>query len=262
MKKVIVIIFALSLFFMFASCGGKDAQVADTASLGSTGQTEIASAAEAEAVSTAAEQATAAESVQPTEATAKTYTQVIYNQPVAEQASEVESSSQNQSQVQYLQQSTDSQPVQQESVVQSFTQPAQLVSPAAVSEGVTIEGGGYTVEVVSAKVDKDYSGNDVVAVKFRFTNNNSDSVSFGDVIDVSVSQNGRTLKDDGIMFDGSSFDGCAFNFRTPMSNGSSISVVYAYNYSSSDPVDVSVKIYNDFLNRKVLGSGSCTLNLQ
>lgn len=146
---------------------------------------------------------------------------------------------------------------------QAFSAPAPESQPMAndAPSGCLAEGGGYSIEVLSAKRDKDYTGADVVVVTFKYTNNNPTETSFSQIANIRVSQNGRELEGDGVVMDQSSFDGMAFNFTKEIKAGQSIKCVYAYFTSGSDPVDVSVEIYNDFLSRTVLGSASCTLNI-
>lgn len=134
-------------------------------------------------------------------------------------------------------------------------------SSAAVSSGCTAEGGGHSIEVLSAVKDKDYTGADVVVIAFEYTNNSSASNSFSNIANIRVTQNGKALEGDGVVMDQSTFNGLAYNFTKEVKVGQSIKCVYAYFTSSGDPVDVSVEIFNDFLNRKVLGSASCTLSV-
>lgn len=147
-------------------------------------------------------------------------------------------------------------PVQPAEIQNAGSQPS-----AAVSSGCTAEGGGYSIEVLSAVKDKDYTGADVVVISFEYTNNSSAGNSFSDIANIRVTQNGKTLDGDGVVMDQSTFNGLAYNFTKEVKVGQSIKCVYAYFTSSGDPVDVSVEIFNDFLNRKVLGSASCTLSV-
>ena len=135
--------------------------------------------------------------------------------------------------------------------------PAAPAAPA--SEPCTVKGGGYSGDVVSAFPDKDYTGADVIVVKFNFTNSNSTPNAFSNVVEVRASQDGKFLNGDYVVMDAACFGGLAYNFRNSVSNGSSVSCVYAYPSTSSSPVDVSINIYNDFNSRSLLGSGSCTV---
>ncbi|MDO5444181.1 MAG: DUF5067 domain-containing protein [Eubacteriales bacterium] len=147
-------------------------------------------------------------------------------------------------------------PAQSPAVQDTGSKPA-----ADASSGCVAEGGGYSIEVLSAKKDQDYTGADVVVVAFKFTNNNPEETPFSHVANIRVTQNGKVLEGDGVVMDQSTFDGLGYNFTKAVKSGQSIKCVYGYLTSSSDPVDVSVEIYNDFLNRKVLGSASCSLNI-
>ena len=133
---------------------------------------------------------------------------------------------------------------------------AVIEAPSESLPEISAEGGGYSITVDSAWIDKDYTGAQVIAVKFLFTNNNSSPVCFADVINVSVSQNGAKLNGDSIIMDGSCFNGLAFNFRNQISKGATIPCVYAYPYSSSDNLDISVQILTDFNSRTVLANAS------
>ena len=133
------------------------------------------------------------------------------------------------------------------------------VAGSEANAGCEIEGGGYKLEVLSAGMDKDYYGSDVVIVKMKFTNNTSAEVSLGDVVGVTAEQNGKKLSDESVVFSGESFGGKAFNFRTPVSNGASIVCVSAFASSSTDDVDISVKLFTNTQARNVLASASCTL---
>lgn len=143
---------------------------------------------------------------------------------------------------------------------------AQEAVPEAVpeavlpQEGCTVEGGGYTVEIQSASLTVDGNGNNAIAVRFLFTNNNNDPANFMWIADDHVSQNGSPLSVDGMT--PNMEDPTQFNFTVQISNGQSIPVTYIYPCYSTDPVDISFNILRDFNSRTVLGSGSCTLTLQ
>ena len=79
-------------------------------------------------------------------------------------------------------------------------------------------------------------------------------------MDVKVTQNGKVLDGDaGFVVSADSFGGTGMGAAAPLSNGASAECSYPYPYSSSDPIDVSLKIYDNFLNRNVLGSASGTI---
>lgn len=138
--------------------------------------------------------------------------------------------------------------------------PEPVPEPVQPQEGCTVEGGGYIVEIQSASVTTDGNGNNAIAVRFLFTNNNADPASFMWIADDHVSQNGTPLSVDGMA--PNMEDATQFNFTVQVSNGQSVPVTYIYPCYSTDPVDISFNILRDFNSRTVLGSGSCTLTLQ
>ena len=138
---------------------------------------------------------------------------------------------------------------------------ADASAGAQSAEPVTVKGGNYTEEIVSAELDTDYTGAQVIAVKFNFTNNGSESTCFGDVALVTVRQDGRTLNGESVIMDSNSFGGLAFNFRTQISGGTTIPCVYAYPYYGSGDIDVSLTLTTHDNARTTLGSGSATLSV-
>jgi len=155
-------------------------------------------------------------------------------------------------------------PVQTAPVVEAVPQqqtPVSVPTVAPVSQAVTVEGGGYSVDILSAYLDKDYTGAQVVVVKFMFTNNNSESTCFGDVVNPVVSQNGSVLNGESVIMDSNNFGGLAFNFRESVSNGASIPCVFAYPYYGNGDLNVSLQILSDNNARQVLASGSTTLSI-
>lgn len=138
--------------------------------------------------------------------------------------------------------------------------PGEPVSDPAI-QTVTVEGGGYSVEILSAFRDTDYTGAQVVVLKFLFTNNNSTASCFGNVADVTVRQNGSVLNGDSVIMDSNSFGGLAFNFRTSVSNGVSIPCVFAYPYNGDGDLNVSLQLLSDNNARQVLADGSAVLSI-
>ena len=150
--------------------------------------------------------------------------------------------------------------------VQEVEIPAQEQSPAAEepetaalseSTGCTVEGGGYTIEVVSAAVVQDRSGNSMMSVKFIYKNSNSEPTNFYEIADPIVTQAGKELSSDGMILD---IDDVTFyNFTVPVSNGQQITVNYCYPYVSDEPLEINMRILRDFNTKVLLASGSCTL---
>ncbi|MCD7796448.1 MAG: DUF5067 domain-containing protein [Clostridiales bacterium] len=66
---------------------------------------------------------------------------------------------------------------------------------AESAESVEGQIGDYICTVKSAKLTKDYKGNDAVIITYEFTNNSSDSASFEYALDDKVFQDGVELED-------------------------------------------------------------------
>ena len=231
MKKLFLLILAAAMFFNLASCGSSSnspTQSAPAQNSVSVGQP----AEEAAPVQTAPQTQTVQNVVSPAETAPVQKLPVVTPVPVE--------------------------------AVPAEAAPAESGNTAPISamqDPIIAEGGGYKAEVVSARMDKDYTGADVIAVRFNFTNSNNSDMSFSQVIDVNVTQNGKTLSSDFIVITADSFDGTAMNAVVPVKNGTSIGCSYAYPYSSSAPLDISLKIYDNFLNRHLFGSASGTVSI-
>lgn len=145
------------------------------------------------------------------------------------------------------------------------TQPLVMMSatpeaPEAqtVEEGCTVEANGYKIDVLSAEQGTDYFGNPVAIVKFLFTNNNSSPAAFWEVAKDTVSQNGVSMSNEGVVVDGADF----YTFTQPVSNGQSVQVQYAYPLTgSAAPLNVTIAVYNYSL-QATLASSSCTLTIK
>lgn len=111
---------------------------------------------------------------------------------------------------------------------------------ASQQETIQTSANGYTVEVLSASKDKDYLGNDIIMVRYRFTNSNSSSAAFWQATNQAVSQNGKSLSPDGIVCDDTEF----MNSYAQVSNGQSIICAYPYPYYGTDDLSIKVSIYN------------------
>lgn len=129
---------------------------------------------------------------------------------------------------------------------------------AAAEEGCTVEANGYRIDVLSAEQGTDYFGNPVAIVKYLFTNNNSSPASFWEVAKDTVSQNGVSMSNEGVVVDGAEF----YTFTQPVSNGQSVAVQYAYPLSgSAAPLNVTIAVYN-YSVQATLASSSCTLTIK
>lgn len=150
-----------------------------------------------------------------------------------------------------------------EAPVQEVQEPAAAEeAPAAVpaSAGCTVEANGYTVTVESVQQATDYAGNPVIFVNCSFANNGGAEAAFGDIIDVTASQNGSRLVGDGpeLILDYS----VLMSTRQSIGSGQAITAVCPFATSDfGSPVDISVSICENSVARPVLGSGSCTMTI-
>lgn len=209
MKKILIVILALALFFALASCSSpKDAPQAAAPAETPTVQEAVPAVPavpEVQKVAPAVQEAAPAAAAQ-----------------TAQEVPKIE------------------------------TAPAEAAAPAAVaaepvpaeaktSDEISVEGSGYSIEFLSAKPDKDYSGNDIVIIKYKFTNNSGASAAFWQVFNDSVSQNGRAMSSEGIILDYSVMASTYENVE----QGKTAVCCYAYPlYSETDPIDLTMKIYN------------------
>ena len=206
MKRFVLIIFTLALFLCLASCGAKNAPSAEA----SQPQAPAPAPAEPTAVPEAPVQAPPAE---PSPAPLTIVKPAVQAQP----------------------------PVQEAPAAQA--QPAEQPHSANAQENdvISASANGYTIEVLSAEPSKDYSGNDIILVKYLFTNTNSTSSALWQSTDQTVKQNGQILSPEGIACDDPSF----MNSYAQISGGQSVVCAYPYPcLSTADPLDVSVSIYN------------------
>lgn len=137
--------------------------------------------------------------------------------------------------------------------------PADSAAAQAVpkNDEISASVNGYTIEVLSAVKDKDYHGNDIIMVKYKFTNSNSAAAAFWQVTDQKVTQNGRSLSPEGIV----SADPAVTNAYSQISGGQVVVCGYPYPlYSETDPLEITVSIYN-YNSAKTLASASGTVYL-
>lgn len=116
-------------------------------------------------------------------------------------------------------------------------------APAEVkdSDEISVAANGYEIEFLSAKLDKDYSGNEIVLIKYRFTNNSGPAAAFWQVFNESVSQDGKAMSSEGIVLDYSVMAGA---YET-VEQGHTAVCCYAYPFfSKTDPIDLTIRIYN------------------
>lgn len=202
MKRFFLIVFTLALFLCLASCGVKAAPSAEAAPQ---------------------------QSATPTAEVPLTL-QEVPAQPVAAELIATETPTAEPATVAL----SAIEPVLQEQI------PAQPQS-TAVNDEISATANGYTIEVLSAELSKDYNGNNIILVKYKFTNANSISAAFWQATDQTVKQNGQKLSPEGIVCDDPFF----MNSYSQISGGQSIVCAYPYPMlSATDPLDVTASIYN------------------
>ena len=100
--------------------------------------------------------------------------------------------------------------------------------------------GNYKVEIKGCRISKDYEGKPVVIIKYGFTNNSEDSISFGVAFDDNVYQNGVGLNGAYVLDDSANYS--ADNQTKEIKKGSTIDVEVAYELNdSTTDVEVEVK---------------------
>ena len=138
--------------------------------------------------------------------------------------------------------------------------PSASAEPEESGPVCTVSGGGYVIDVLGAEVAKDGTGNDCIAIRFNFTNNNPQATSFMWIADDHVRQGGSSLTMDGMFPNGS--DPSQTSWVTQISNGQSIKVTYIYPYNSDEDITLTMNIVKDFNTMAQLGSETCTLSLK
>lgn len=206
MKKILTVILALAVFFSLASCGSAADALPQTAPAPAEAPNEAAPVIQ-EAAPPVQEAVTPVQEPAP---------------PVQEAAPVIQETA----------------TVMQEAVPQ-VQEPAP--AEAKTSDEISVEGSGYQIEFLSAKRDKDYAGNEIVLIKYRFTNKSGATAAFWQVFNDSVSQNGRAMSSEGIVLD---YSVMASTYES-LEKGQTAVCCFAYPlYSATDPIDLTMMIYN------------------
>lgn len=101
--------------------------------------------------------------------------------------------------------------------------------------------GDYSVEIMSCRLAEDYEGDDVVIVKYKFTNNSDDSAAaFYLTFDDTVYQNGVSLNEAYVLDESANYD--EGNATKEIKKGASIEVEVAYELNdTTTDIEVEVK---------------------
>ena len=101
--------------------------------------------------------------------------------------------------------------------------------------------GDYTVEIQSCRLAKDYTGKDVVIVKYLYTNvSNEDATAFYVAFDETVYQNGVGLNESYVLDDSANYS--ADNQTKEIKKGASLEVEVAYELNdTTTDIEVEVK---------------------
>jgi len=101
--------------------------------------------------------------------------------------------------------------------------------------------GDYTVEIQSCRLAKDYTGKDVVIVKYLYTNvSNEDATAFYVAFDETVYQNGVGLNESYVLDDSANYS--ADNQTKEIKKGASLEVEVAYELNdATTDIEVEVK---------------------
>lgn len=97
----------------------------------------------------------------------------------------------------------------------------------------------YKVEIMSCRLAKDYSGKDVVIVKYKFTNNNEKPTSFMVAFDDNVYQNGVGLNNAYILDDDANYS--SDNQTKEIKKGATLEVEAAYELNDTT-TDIEVEV--------------------
>lgn len=100
--------------------------------------------------------------------------------------------------------------------------------------------GDYKVEIKGCRISKDYEGKPVVIIKYGFTNNSEDSISFCTAFEDNAYQNGVGLNGSYVLTDSANYS--PDNQTKEIKKGSTIDVEVAYELNdSTTDVEVEVK---------------------
>ncbi len=110
--------------------------------------------------------------------------------------------------------------------------------------------GNYEVEILSAKLSKDYEGKDVVIIEYNFTNNGDDAMSFSVALIDKVFQDGIELEHS-YFIDNNDYD--AGNTSKEIKKGKSITVQSAFVLNdTTTPIEVEVSEFISLSSKKVI----------
>lgn len=138
--------------------------------------------------------------------------------------------------------------------VGSSEEPGSIVdqgSDSAATENNEANLGNYHIVIDSCRLAKDYEGNDIVIVKYMFTNVSSETAaSFYTAITASVFQDGIGLNE--CLFVDDSANYSADNQTKEIKQGATIAVEVAYTLNdTSTDIEVEAKEWISFSNKTV-----------
>ena len=100
--------------------------------------------------------------------------------------------------------------------------------------------GDYDIEIKSCRIAKDYEGNDVVIVKYGFTNNSDKATSFAVAMHDTVFQNGVELESAFVLDEDADFE--SENYMKDIKGGATIDVEKAFKLDdATSDIEVEVK---------------------
>lgn len=99
--------------------------------------------------------------------------------------------------------------------------------------------GDYKVDILSCRLAKDYSDKDVVIVKYSFTNNSNNAISFTAALEDEVYQDGVGLNGSYVLADSANYS--ADNQTKDIKKGASIEVEVAYELNDT-VTDIEVEV--------------------
>lgn len=104
--------------------------------------------------------------------------------------------------------------------------------------------GDYSLEILSARKAKDYTGKDVIIIKYKYTNvNNDDATAFYIAFDDTAYQNGVGLNESYVLADSANYN--ADNQTKEIKKGASLEVEVAYELNDTT-TDVMVEVKETF----------------
>lgn len=110
--------------------------------------------------------------------------------------------------------------------------------------------GDYSVVIDSCRLAKDYEGNPIVIVKYKFTNNSNDPAAFWLSIQDNVYQNGVGLNECYLPSDSANYS--SDNQMKEIKKGVTLEIEVAYELNdSTTPIDVEVEEYISFSDKKI-----------